>query len=107
MFIPSVDTSFIEKESDYLLAPWDDKSGMLNTLRYLSEVMVNGTDIPGLQGKPGANPIPLAPVEEVYQRGYKQVGNETCPLNSGLLYGNLISDFTSISIWNNNPYNGF
>ncbi|XP_063685704.1 uncharacterized protein LOC134819615 [Bolinopsis microptera] len=75
----NIDTSFIEKESDYLLAPWDDKSGMLNTLRYLSEVMVNGTDIPGLQGKPGANPIPLAPVEEVYQRGYKQVLDEGGP----------------------------
>ena len=68
-----MDTTFIETENETLLAPYEDKSRVLKTLRYLSEVMVNGTDIPGLQGKPGSMPAPLPAVGGEYQRGFKQV----------------------------------
>ena len=56
------------------------------TLTYLAEVMVNGTDIAGLQGTPGPVPAPLPAVSGTPPRGYKQVivpklalGNQQLP----------------------------
>eukprot|EP00116_Pleurobrachia_bachei_P005257 sb/3465519/ len=73
----SVDTSFIEKESAILLAPLDNDSIALKTLRYLGEVLVNGPNIPGIQGKPGALPDPLPTTAgSTPPRGYKQILDE-------------------------------
>ena len=85
-----VDTTFIETERETLLAPYEDKSRVLKTLRYLSEVMVNGTDIPGLQGKPGVMPAPLPQVDEEYQRGFKQVCLTTRQFNHRSLDNKLL-----------------